>query len=119
MQKYEVWMIAITSVPNNSHCTDRTEEWKLKLDGTFDSEQEAKDYVKQQTRCHPSTFGEVAKWLIQYDTEEEKQAFLDEFCFDETKTQYAFKRRFFVGRPPKGTIKNMVIQEGLIYIGSD
>lgn len=112
----KVWKLAVVSSANNSHGIDLKETWKPIVQATFTDEKEAKDYIRGRTRSDPDTCGEVAKFLINYRTEEEKTAFLNTFCFDESQTQYAFKRRFFLTKPTKAFVKKMAEDEGLQFV---
>jgi hypothetical protein len=108
--KFEVWAILEDAALSNHYKIDREVKWITKLMETFDDLTEAKQYIKDQTKSHFSTTGEVVPFLINLN-DKEKDKYLEEFCF--TNDLYIPKRRFFIGKPSKTLMKNMVISAGL------
>lgn len=108
---FEVWGIFECNIQKNTHKIDRDVEWERKLVQTFETIEEAKSHVIQMTRSHHSTCGDVGPNLLLLKTDQQKNDYLVKFCF--TENMYLPSRRFFVGRPSRALMRQMVLQAGL------
>lgn len=84
-----VWSLIRFTVGSNSHAVSRQEEWSLRKTEEFESEADAKEFVRNAHRRN-SEFILLANTLDAITREQ----FLDEFSFD---PKYAAKRQFFIG----------------------
>lgn len=108
---YEVWGIFESNLVSNHYNVGRQVEWERKLVVSVHTLDEAKKHVKNLTRSHHSTCGDVGSNLILLKTEEEKDAYLELYCF--TSDLYIAKRRFFIGKPSEQLMKLMVHNAGM------
>jgi len=115
-KRIDVWRIEVTSAERNAYGIDRMENYKGKLDCQFETEAEAREYIKQKTRTHTDT--EVPNFLIYVGngiTDPEKvellkDKFMNEFCF--TDDQYMKYRRFFLHKIPWDKVKKALVDNG-------
>lgn len=93
MASIAVYRIETFPAQTNSHTIGlRHENWVLKPDRTFQTEDEAKEYVRMRNRLAT----ELPNLLITLPAAE-RPAFVDRFCFGD---EYWDLRRYFLGRPP-------------------
>lgn len=105
-KSFVVWMIDEIVIPNNHFGINREAKWERKWLQAFETLDEAKDFVKIQTKTHPLTCGDIGSNLIALKTAEAKNAFLEEYCF--TNPLYLSRRRFFVGYPSNELLRHMI-----------
>ena len=108
---HEVWQIEVRPGAHNHFGVDLSENWTLRLDATFTDRDEARRHVLERTRTHPSTCGEVAKWLIDTNEDGKKLEILTSFCFDDAAVLRGagwMHRLFFVGRPSASLVHDMI-----------
>jgi len=101
-----VYKIQISDTFGNSHATNRDETWYVKKDKTFDTEEEAKEYIIDRTRLFVP---ELSSFLYILNDDEDKHDFCDKFCF--TDERYMTKRRYFIGPPDLKKMKALLIKE--------
>ena len=89
---------------NFSHRVDREESWALKLDQSFVTLDEAKEYVRTKSRIHT----DLPLFLVDLP-EGQKESAVDEFCFTD---KYLYYQRFFIGKPDTKKIKAVIEQQG-------
>lgn len=90
MSKHQVYRIQTFSAGKNSHYIDREESWVLKKDKTFETEQEAKQYIRERSMVHT----DLALFTTDIADADRKRTFVNDFCFDDDK--YYHLRRFFL-----------------------
>ena len=88
-----VYKIQISDTFGNSHATNRDETWYVKKDKTFDTEEEAKEYIIDRTRLFVP---ELSSFLYILNDDEDKHDFCDKFCFTD---DMPFKQLFFLVYP--------------------
>lgn len=104
---YPVYRIQTFEVPDNAHKTGRTENWVVQLAQHFETETEAKLFICEKSRS--GTF--LPNLLIDCKTEAVREAFTNEFCFD--NDLYLRYRRYFIGFPPLNAIRAQLTRDGI------
>jgi len=104
---YSVYKIDTYPAGCNAYGVDRDENWIVRFDKHFDTDAEAREYIRQKTKMCST----LPNLLIDLKTEEEKQAFTDEFCFHNNR--YLAHRRHFLGTPPIKDIKLALQHDGI------
>lgn len=106
-KKVEIWHIYEEAGADNRFTTNREVVWKPLLLESCSTFEEAKKRVKELTRSDYRTCGAVGEQLITLHTEHEKQLFLDKWCFEDGLPNFS-RRRFFIGKPTRKLLKNMI-----------
>lgn len=106
---YQVWRINDFEASSNAYTTGRTESWVLKKDNVFNKLEDAKEYIRQKSLI----FTTLSNFTVDIKSEEEKQKFIDEFCFGD---KYLFHQRFFIGKPNLDKIRNAIENQGIIFV---
>lgn len=97
---YPVWFLTRYTMGTDAYAISRSEDWSFRLASEFDTEEKAKDFVREQHRgC--SEFIRRAHLLQGPD----RDRYLEEFSFD---PQYASIRSFFIGS--KNDARHQIIQ---------
>lgn len=104
-QKFEVWRIYESIVPNNAYKINRDAIWKTKLVKSFDTLDEAKKCLKEMVKTDVLTSGDFNSCCSPTTNKDE---FLERYCFPKTQKEvkvylesYFRKQRFFIGKPSK------------------
>lgn len=84
---------------SNHFKTNRHENWIVRKDSAFITDQEARDYIIEKSRVH-CDWQQVSKNL-------------DDFCFSK---KYLIHQRFFIGEPPLDDIKDALERHGVKII---
>lgn len=109
MSKIQVYRIYTYPAKNNHHGIDRDENWFLRRDKTFDTKEEATEYIISQSRTHTDMI------LYSYNLPpKEKEAFYQEFCF--TNNTYASYRRYILDLREKEVICRALQKNGIKLI---
>jgi hypothetical protein len=95
---FAVYRIFVFDGGDNRFTTGRTEDWEEKWVASFDTENEAKNYIRKE--CLSTT--DILNYLIALPKEKWPQ-FIDEFCF--TNEIYIPYRRLSIGRTNKQKLK--------------
>jgi hypothetical protein len=103
---FTVYRINTFPIQDNSYCVGRSESWNIKKDKDFNSLEEAKDYVREKSRM----FTNLPLFLINFEKQEDKDKFVDEFCFDNKYLKY---QRFFIGNPDTNKIVSHLKEKGI------
>lgn len=104
---YQVYRIDSYDADSNSHSIGiRNENWFLRPDKIFQEEESAKEYVRNQNRKTSM----LPNYLISLHSEEEKEAFVDTFCFSD---HYLSERKYFLGLPSTKQIISQLRQSGI------
>jgi len=109
MTTYQIYRIREISAPNNSHKCDRHEELNVQFVTEFSDEQEARTFVRDKNRAH----SEMVNHIPFHKSESDQLAYIDRFCFDDSKTSFLTKRKFFLGYPDIDAIKNAYRSDGV------
>jgi hypothetical protein len=107
---YTVYTIHTFPASNNSFQTCRDESWQPSKIGVYDTEEEAKQVIRDKSRV----FTELPTYLVDLPSEESKRQFVEAFCF--TDDMYLTKRRFFIGKPPKHAITAALQKQGVTVL---
>lgn len=89
----------------NSHAVCRHDTWVFKKDQTFDTLEEAKDYVIQHNRS-TSDFITSSRSL----SSQQKDVYAIEFSLGD---KHLHQCRWFVGKPPKKKIAALLQNDGI------
>jgi hypothetical protein len=106
---YHIFRIQSTPSSTNAYTTGRTETWTIVPDKTFTDLEHAKNYVITQNLIH----SELARFLIDLNNEEEKDALKLEFCFGD---DYVHLQRYFLGLPNVNKIRESLEAAGVTTI---
>ena len=102
-----IYRIDVSSAENNKYGIDRSESWVVKKDRVFETEEEAKEYVREKSRVHTDM---VVLMGTHCDGEEAKVKAVNDFCFDDDK--YMPYRRFFLHKLPSN-FKAIIRKHGI------
>lgn len=102
----EVYRIRTLSGGDNSHGVDRSETWTVVRDQTFETVEEARRYVIEQSIAHTE--------LVLRRNNRDRESFYNDFCFD--NDLFLTYRRFFIGRPPVAEIRRRLRENGVQVI---
>lgn len=108
----QIYRITITPSSTNAFSVGRTDTWTLQKDKLFTNFDEARNYVITQNCVH----SELPRFLIDLPSIEEKETFIENFCFKET---HLHLQRYFIGKPSKIKIQNSLKNIGINFITSD
>jgi hypothetical protein len=104
---FQVYRIETFDNKGNSHAICREENWIVKKDQSFDTLEDALEYIRNKTKMvtHLPTL------LIDVKSQEEKRKIIDDFCFhDPVYTSY---RRYFLNKPCLREIKAALQKHGI------
>ena len=85
----------------NEYGITRNERWEIKEDESFESEEDAKDYICERSRQHtilPNVLQQWRETKEEHKTLKSEQEVVDDFCFN-TQDRYYSDRRYFLGPP--------------------
>ena len=113
-QPVQVTRLVVHSEGSNSHGVSRREVWSTETMGTFPTEADAKQYIRDM-HCYYSDklVNLVQQWreTPEADRTVTRDELIDAFSF--TNDQYLHHRRLFVGRPNFGLIRKHLQAEGV------
>ena len=100
---------------SNEYGISRQERWEVKESEAFADMEEAKDYIRQQSRAHTILPNVLQQWR---ETKEEHRSLkseaevVDDFCFN-TEDRYYKEQRYFIGRPDMKKLKQQLKEAGV------
>ena len=110
-----IYKIHVFSEGLNSYGVSRDERWELKYDTTFTRLEDAKEYVRQQSRQFTILPNFLQQWR---ETKEEDRTIttedevIEQFCFIDDK--YLQYRRFFIYKPNVKHLQQVLQNEGIV-----
>lgn len=110
MSSYDIYTFDTFEATTNSHTTSRGENWQLRKHSSAETLEDAKDIVRVMSR----RMTDLPIFLADLNTQAQKDAFVDEFCFD--NDMYISYRRFFIGRPNMKKVKAALVQKGILVL---
>jgi hypothetical protein len=102
---YEVYQYKKYASKGNAHAVGREETWELLRASVHETEEEAKDVVRDANSTAPDYLLYTPSMSA-----ERKQTFLEEFCFDD---KWAHKRRYCLGKPDTALVQRMLESDGI------
>ena len=102
-----VYRIDTFPISTNAYGVSRDESWVVHQDKTFQSLEEAKDYVRERSRLKT----DLVLFLARTQDPAEKKRIIDEFCFH--NDTYQQHRRFFIERPDITKIAKALHADGV------
>lgn len=101
-----VYRIDTYATKGNSHeIGGRHESWFLHHDRTFDSDEQARAYIRAQSRLNTN----LPNLLISLPADK-REEFVNDFCFGDG---YWSERRYFLGYPPVNRIQEAIRASGV------
>jgi hypothetical protein len=85
---FQVYYLEKYPITTNAFSVSRTEQWEFKKDKQFESEEEAKIYIKNKTKSLPD-FVLYAEGFIG----DKRNELLDKFCFSD---DFLLKNKYFL-----------------------
>jgi len=113
MNAFQVYRLYTFSEGSNAYGVARNERWTVAPSQAFETIQEAKTYIVQQSMEHT----ELPKYLLQWsetaptDREVTREQVVEQYCF--SNDQYMHQRRFFLGFPPTDKILKQLENQGI------
>jgi hypothetical protein len=104
---FQVYYLEKYPITTNAFSISRTEQWEFTKDKSFNTIEEAKEYIKNKTKSLPD-FVLYAEGYIG----DKRNELLEKFCFTD---DFLLKNRFFL-EPCKDKITVKLQQEGIKII---
>lgn len=112
---FDIYRIHVYGEGSNAYTTARSERWQVKLDCTFDNEQDAKNYVISQSRQHTDLPLHLQSWRESKDSSRTEEEVIESYLFN--NPLYAKHRRFFINyKPTLKDIQSWLKEEGIQVI---
>ena len=111
-----IYRIHVYEEGSNSHSVARFERWEIKFETECANLDEAKQYVRENSRLYTILPNKLQQWR-ETRTEDRtlsEEELIDQFCF--TNDQYLKDRRLFIDKPDIKAIQDSLHKEGINII---
>jgi len=99
---FQVFKIDTYDIKGNTYGVGREESWIARKNKSFETEKEAKEYIRKQSLIHTDLINFLTKGMGILESKE-KEDMIEKFCF--TEDRFLLYRRFFLGYVPEKEIR--------------